>query len=247
MDKPFLTIIMAGGMGKRMKSDLPKVLHQLAGKPLIHYVIDVAKEVGSSRTIIIVGYKRELVREATLDSGVEWVVQEEQLGTGDAVRSCLPLIEDYSGDILVLSGDVPLLRTASIREALKIHRQTEAAVTVFTFIPKYPGGYGRIIRGDASEIIKIVEQKDATHEEEKVGEVNGGIYFYRAEALRRSLELVDNNNKAGEYYITDTISILKGWGERLSAYLVENPVELAGVNSREHLLELEKEIKKIDY
>lgn len=225
-----------------MKSDLPKVLHRLAGKPLIHYVIDVAGKVGSLRTIVIVGYKRELVRHETSKLGVEWAVQEKQLGTGDAVRSSLPLIKDYEGDILILSGDVPLLRAESIRAALKLHRETEAAVTVFTFIPDDPAGYGRIVRGNASEILKIVEHKDASPDELQVGEVNGGIYFYRADALRKSLRLIDNNNKAGEYYITDTISILKGWGERLSAYLVEDPIELAGVNSRDHLHELEQEI-----
>ena len=232
---------MAGGIGKRMKSDLPKVLLQLAGKPLVHYVIDLARKVGSDRIILVVGYKRELVKETTRDLGVEWAVQERQLGTADAVKSCEPLLRDYDGDILILSGDVPLLRPESVAEALGLHRQSSAALTGFTFIPEDPTGYGRIIRGREGEFLKIVEEKDATEDNLKVNEVNGGIYLFRASELRRSLPMVTNDNASREYYLTDTISILDNLGEKISAYLVEDPMEMAGINSREQMILLESE------
>ncbi len=244
MDGSLISIILAGGLGKRMKSDLPKVLHPLAGRPLVHHVIDIAREVGSQRTILVIGYKRHLVREATLASGVEWAVQERQLGTADAVRSCLPAITGYRGDILILSGDVPLLRPDTIRAALGLHRRTGAAVTVFTFIPVDPTGYGRVVRGTGGELLRIVEQKDAQPDELKIPEVNGGVYIYRADDLTGSLREVNDDNRAGEFYLTDTVAVLGRRGRRLSAHLVEDPMELAGVNSREQLAQLEQALER---
>jgi len=146
MEQRFATIILAAGLGKRMNSDLPKVLHPLAGRPMVHYVIDLARKVGSDKTILVIGHKRELVIEATSGLNVEYAVQERQLGTGDAVNSCRERLKDYTGPTLILSGDVPLMRPDTIREAYKLHRDSGAAVTVFTFIPASPAGYGRIVR-----------------------------------------------------------------------------------------------------
>ncbi len=243
MSSSFVTIIMAAGKGTRMKSDLPKVLHQLAGKPLVHHVIDLANSVGSERTLLIISHEKEMVIEATRDKNVEWVVQEKPRGTGDAVKSCADAMKGFNGDVLILSGDVPLLNGKTIQEAYKLHKSTESVATVFTFEPDDATGYGRILRGDNGELLGIVEQKDATEEQLKVGEVNSGIYFYQSVPLFKALEQVTNDNASGEYYLPDTIHILAADGRRMSAYLVEDQNETAGVNSKEQLAELEEQLK----
>jgi len=232
---------MAAGLGKRMKSDLPKVLHKLAGRPLVHHVIEQAKNIGSSRILLIIGHKRELVIEETQNMGVEWIVQEQQLGTGDAIKACESALTGYTGDVLILSGDVPLLRKSTIEQAWELHKRSNAAATDFTFIPDTAKGYGRIVRGEESELLRIVEEKDATTDELKINEVNAGIYFFKSESMYRALEEVKNDNAAGEYYLTDTISVLEKWGEPLAAFLVEDPLEVAGVNTIEQLSHLEEE------
>lgn len=238
----FVTIILAAGLGKRMRSDLPKVLHLLAGRPLVHYVIDTAKSVGSRRTILVVGHKRELVIESTARKGVEWVIQAKQLGTGDAVKACLPTLGDYAGDVLILSGDVPLLSARSIHLALALHRARAAAVTVFTFKPPDTRGYGRILRGDDGMIERIIEEKDIADDAERgITEVNAGIYLFNMDDLRRSVQMLSNENAAGEYYLTDTIALLRSWTRPAAAYLVADPLEVAGVNDADQLAELEAE------
>ncbi len=240
MEKPFATIIMAAGLGKRMKSDLPKVLHEIDNKPMVHFVVELAQSIGSNKVVLIIGHKRELVIEKTQRCNVEYAVQDQQLGTGHAVLMCRDNMKDYDGDALVLSGDVPLLRPESALEALKLHRETEAYATVFTFEPDDPTGYGRIIRTDAGEVDYIVEHKDANEEELKATEVNGGIYFFRNKDMFEALDQTSNDNASGEYYITDTIEILRKAGKRVSAYLVKDEMEMAGANDRDQLLELEQ-------
>lgn len=224
-----------------MNSDLPKVLHPLCGRPLVHFVIDQAREVGSDRIVLVVGHKRDLVIEATKDMNVLHAVQEQQLGTGDAVRACIPFLQDYEGDTLILSGDVPLMRATTILEALHLHITDDAAATVFTFLPDSAQGYGRIVRGENGELVRIVEHKDATPDERLIDEVNGGIYFFKNRELFNALQEIGNDNAAGEYYITDTISILRNRGRRVSAYLVADPMEMDGVNTVDQLAALEKE------
>ncbi len=241
MNSSFVTIIMAAGKGKRMESDLPKVLHCLGGRPLVHHVIDLARDVGSNRIILIIGYKQEMVRDVTQHLDVELVVQRQQLGTGDAVKSCEHVLEGFSGDVLVLSGDVPLMRPSTVRNARMLHEQSNAAATVFTFKPDDPAGYGRIVRGDNDRLLRIIEQKDANPEEMKIDEVNAGIYFFKKDLMYRALEEVNNENASGEFYLTDTISVLAGWGERLTPFLVDDPVEVAGVNTLQQLSHMEKE------
>ncbi|MDP8228749.1 MAG: NTP transferase domain-containing protein [Candidatus Electryoneaceae bacterium] len=241
MNRSFTTIIMAAGKGKRMKSDLPKVLHQLAGRPLVHHVIDLAGSVGSDRIILVVSHKKELVIESTKAKGVEWAIQKQPSGTGDAVDSCRSALHGYTGDVLILSGDVPMLRKETILKAYVLHQSTDAVATGFTFKPDNPKGYGRIIRGTLGDLLGIVEQEDASTEQRKIGEVNAGIYFFKAEALFTALDQVTNDNVAKEYYLTDTIAILAGQGQRMSAYLVDDPVEMAGVNDPDQLAELERQ------
>ncbi len=240
MDKSFTTLILAAGMGKRMESNLPKVLHQLDHKSLVEYVIELARGVGSDRIILIIGHEREMVQEHTRLLDVEYAVQAEQNGTGHAVSMCKDLLKGYDGDVLVLSGDVPLLTEKSVREALDVHEGTGAAATVFTFAPDDPFGYGRIVRGEAGEVLGIVEHKDATDEQKKIGEVNGGIYFFKSAPLWEALAKVSNKNASGEYYITDTVGLMRAEKHRVSAYLVKDPMEMSGVNSKDQLAELEK-------
>jgi len=241
MTERFATIILAAGMGKRMKSDLPKVLHPLAGRPLVHHVIELARSVGSERIVLVIGHGRQLVIDATPGMGVEYAVQEQQLGTGDAVNSCRDMMKDFQGQILILSGDVPLMRSDTVREAYELHKSSKAAVTVFTFIPESAQGYGRIVRGESGELLGIVEHKDATADQLKIGEVNGGVYFFDAKALFGALSEIGNDNASGEYYITDTVSILRKKGLAAAAYLVRDPLELDGVNTPEQLYVLETE------
>jgi len=241
MPHNFATIILAAGMGKRMKSDLPKVLHTFAGKPLIHHVIDQAKSVGSDKIVLVIGHGRELVKEATAGMGVEYAVQEQQLGTGDAVQACKDHLASYRGDVLILSGDVPLLKSSSIESAHHLHTSRGSVATVFTFIPPTPDGYGRILRNKDNDLIGIVEHKDATSVQRSIGEVNAGIYFFDTVKMFKALQSVRNDNAAGEFYLTDTISVLAGWGEKLAGYVVEDALEVEGVNSPDQLKALETE------
>ena len=236
----FVTIIMAAGKGRRMHSDLPKVLHLMAGKPLLHYVITLTQNLGSLRTILVIGHGREKVIAQTEQCGVEWAVQERQLGTGDAVKTCQSLLDDYTGDVLILSGDVPLLTQNSVSEAFQVHQSTYAAATVFTFCPDDPAGYGRVIRGADGEVLRIVEHKDASAVERDVGEVNGGMYLFKSKPLFEALSQISNKNQSAEYYLPDTLEIIRNWGQRISAYIVKDPIEMAGVNDTEQLGELEK-------
>ncbi len=241
MPNNFATIILAAGMGKRMMSDLPKVLHPFAGKPLIHHVIDQAKSVGSDKIVLVIGHGRDLVIEATTGMNVEYAIQEQQLGTGDAVQACKNLLGSYRGDVLILSGDVPLLKSSSIVEAHKLHQSTQSVATVFTFIPATPEGYGRILRDGSGNLVGIVEHKDATPEQRLVGEVNAGIYFFDNAKMFKALENVKNDNAAGEFYLTDTIAVLAGWGEKQAGYIVADALEVEGINSPDQLKALESE------
>jgi len=236
----FVTIIMAAGVGKRMRSNLPKVLHPLAGHSLVHYVIKLTQDMGSKRTVLVIGHGREQVIEQTRKYGVEWAVQEQQLGTGDAVMVCYEALKDYDGNVLILSGDVPLLRPESVSEAFNEHDSTQASATVFTFLPDDPTGYGRIIRGNDGEVLRIVEHKDASEDERVVNEVNGGIYIINSKQLFIALGKISNKNKSGEFYLTDTLEIIRQMGMRVSAYIVKDPIEMSGVNDSEQLKELEK-------
>jgi len=224
-----------------MKSDLPKVLHTFAGKPLVHHVIDQAKSVGSDKIVLVIGHGRQLVIDETRGMSVEYAVQEHQLGTGDAVQACKVSLGDYPGDVLILSGDVPLLQSASIVAAHKVHRDSGSAATVFTFKPPSAEGYGRILRTETGDLVGIVEHKDATPEQKQIGEVNAGIYFFKTGLMFEALENVRNDNAAGEFYLTDTISVLSGRGEKLAGYLVVDPLEVEGVNSPDQLATLEQE------
>jgi len=244
MSRSLVTIILAAGKGKRMKSDLPKVLHPLANKPLVHYVIELASTLGSERTLLVVGHGRDQVIEATRNLGVEWVIQDQQLGTGHAVAVCKHRLAEFAGDLLVLSGDVPLLQRETMLKALDLHRASGAAATVLTFRPDDPHGYGRILRGEDDRLIGIVEERDATETERRLSEVNSGVYLFQGQRLLPTLDQIGNDNASGEYYLTDCIKILARSDDRLSVFFVDDPLELAGINDQEQLDGLDEEYRR---
>ncbi|MDD5087248.1 MAG: NTP transferase domain-containing protein [bacterium] len=230
---------MAAGKGTRMNSDLPKVLHCLSGKPLIHHVVETAKRLGADRLIAVVGHRREDVQKALEGQGVEFVVQESQLGTGHAVQQAIPALRDFRGEVVVLSGDVPLLRASSLEQLVKYHRKTDAAATVLTAIAPDPFSYGRIVRDAEGKFAKIVEERDANERERSVREVNSGVYCFRAISLFGALQHLKNDNRKGEYYLTDVIGILRQSGEVVQAIDLAGFYEIRGINTAAELEEAE--------
>lgn len=235
----FVTLIMAAGKGTRMKSDLPKVLHPLNGRPMVHYVIELAQRLNSRRTILIIGHKHELVEEACSDMNVEFVIQSPQLGTGHAVQMTEPLLRDYQGDALVLSGDVPLLSESSLKALIDAHQDSRATATLLTAELDDPTGYGRILRDHTGFVTKIVEHKDASPAELAVREINVGIYIFKAPDLFAALKLVKNDNAQGEYYLPDVISIFIADGKKVNAVKTPQFDETRGINTVEQLKEAE--------
>jgi len=239
-----VTIILAAGKGKRMNSDLPKVLLKANGKSMLEYNLNLAKEIGSSRIITVIGYRKEDILTLLKHwPDVETVVQEEQLGTGHAVMQVSGNLADYKGNILVLYGDVPLLTTKTINQLADFHNQNENAVSVLSAKLDNPFGYGRIVRDEYGEFEKIVEEKDASDEEKMVQEINSGIMVFRSEELFRSLNMVRNNNSQKEYYLTDTIEILRDMGRKVGVIIAENSNEVLGANTPVQLQEIEEVLK----
>lgn len=238
-----VTIILAAGKGTRMKSSHPKVLHQVCGKAMVRHVLDAAEAAGSKRNIIVVGFGADEVR-AELGNAAEVVVQAEQLGTGHAVLQAEPLLRDERGTVMVLCGDTPLLTGALVKRLYEEHVKAGAKATVLTAVMPDATGYGRVIRTAAGDVEKIVEHKDATEEERAVQEVNSGIYCFEKEALFPALKNVGCDNAQGEYYLPDVLSILRERGEKIWAVAADDYEETLGVNSRLHLAQAEKILRR---
>ena len=226
-------VILAAGKGTRMESDLPKVIHTIDEKPMVEYVIDAVKEAGVQEICLIVGYKSEEVKNA-VTSKVSYAFQEEQLGTGHAVKCAADFIGE-TGDVLVLCGDTPLIKGKTLKEAIGYHKEAQDKMTVISAIVDDPTGYGRIIRDENNEFLKNVEHKDATEEERKSKEVNSGMYIFSAKDLKNALEKINNDNVQGEYYLPDTLEIIKKEGGKVGAYILEDSDEMAGVNTKAQL------------
>jgi bifunctional N-acetylglucosamine-1-phosphate-uridyltransferase/glucosamine-1-phosphate-acetyltransferase GlmU-like protein len=261
-------IILAAGLGKRMKrSDKPKVMFELRGKPLIQYVIELALKVSACRIIVVVGHKREQVIEfltnllpnlpSPTEGGSEetpdgsedvsnavfdFAVQEPQLGTGHAVMQAEPYLKSCFGDVLILSGDVPMLKYETVEKLLEEHRRNKNEATLLTTVFKNPSGYGRIVRGDNNHFVKIVEEKDATDEEKKINEINPAIYIINARVLFESLKKIKPENSQKEYYLTDIFHHIPK--EKIGIVISEDEIEVTGVNSIEQLNEFERLIAK---
>ncbi|NLG81083.1 MAG: bifunctional UDP-N-acetylglucosamine diphosphorylase/glucosamine-1-phosphate N-acetyltransferase GlmU [Bacilli bacterium] len=224
-------IILAAGKGTRMKSHLYKVLHPVLGKPMISHVVDTLNKVDVKRKIVVVAKDAFAVKELLQDQ-VEFVVQEEQLGTGHAVRMAEPLLEKETGNTIVLYGDTPLITSETINSILNHHIQNHADITMLTTHLDNPTGYGRIVRDNQGEILRIVEEKDASPEEKQITEVNTGTYCFDNRKLFQALKQLKNNNNQKEYYLTDVIEIIKNAGGKVTSYQTLDSEETFGINDR---------------
>lgn len=228
------TIILAAGKGTRMKSDLLKVAHQVAGKPIVSYVIDTVKACNVDKVFLVVGHQRDHLKEIlSTYRGLEFVIQEEQLGTGHAVLQVAPhFSKDKSGDVLILAGDCPLIKEETLNNLIAVHKETNSVGTVLSVNMTEPAAYGRIIRGKMGSLQAIVEAKDCNEEQLKVSEINTGVYIFNTQKLFLHLSSLNTNNTQGEYYLTDIIKILKENGEVVSAYCADDPDQAIGINTR---------------
>ena len=241
--KDIIALILAAGKGTRMKSSMPKVLHKVGGVPMVEQVLRAVKAAGTQRQVVVVGFGGEAVQEY-LGDRAETVVQEQQLGTGHAVMQAEPLLSGLSGTLLVTCGDTPLVTEDTFRSLLAHHEATQAAATVLTAVMPDPTGYGRVIRNEKGQVVKIVEQKDGSPEELAVREVNAGIYCFDMELLWQMLHNVTNNNAQGEYYLTDIIGMLVDAGKVVSAFAAPDYKETLGVNSRLQMAEAEQVLRR---
>ncbi|HUP78548.1 MAG: bifunctional UDP-N-acetylglucosamine diphosphorylase/glucosamine-1-phosphate N-acetyltransferase GlmU [Exiguobacterium sp.] len=236
-------VILAAGKGTRMKSKLYKVLHPVLGKPMVEHVVDQLDQIGVSRQIVIVGHGAEAVQD-TLGTRVEYAVQEEQLGTGHAVQMAEAELAGKSGATLVVCGDTPLLTAETLEALLAHHEAQQAKVTVLTAIADDATGYGRVVRGEDGNVMKVVEHKDASEAELAINEINTGTYVFDNELLFDALKQVGNNNAQGEYYLPDVISIAKEAGEVVAAHTAPTFDETIGVNDRIALSQAEAIMRK---
>ncbi|CAI3678674.1 bifunctional UDP-N-acetylglucosamine diphosphorylase/glucosamine-1-phosphate N-acetyltransferase GlmU [Clostridium neonatale] len=232
-------LILAAGQGKRIKSNLPKVLHKVCGKEMVKHVIDTVKKAEIQDINLIIGKGAELVEEKTKDTGVTYSLQAEQLGTGHAVKCAKKFLENKSGVVAVFTGDTPLIKQSTVESLINDHINNKNAATILTAMVDDPTGYGRIVRDESGKVLKIVEHKDCNEEELKIKEMNSAIYCFDIELLVKSLDKLNNNNKQGEYYLTDVIGILKDEGYSIGA-VVTDIEETIGVNSRVQLAEAEE-------
>ncbi len=229
----FSLIVLAAGEGKRMKSEKSKVVFEVCGREMVNRVIDEAMAAGAKDVCVVVGHRADLVKKAVGDRA-EFVTQSEQLGTGHAVMQAMDFIKK-SENVMILAGDTPLITRETLREAVDMHLESKNACTVLTAVMDNPFGYGRIIRDGSGNVEKIVEQKDATEEERSVKEINSGMYCFDSKVLESALGKIDNNNAQGEYYLTDTLQIIKEEGLKVGAYVVSESAEISGVNDRVQL------------
>ena len=235
-------IILAAGRGTRMKSETPKVLHKVCGKPVLEYVLDITKALRSLTTYVVVGHASQKVRDA-LGDGVTFVEQDQLLGTADAVRRCVPYLKNYSGTVLVLCGDTPLLSKNIVASLLKQHKRSKASATVLTANIGKPHGYGRIVRDKDGRFVAIREQKDASDIEDKIKEINVGVYCFNSKDLFVSLKKVKLNPGKKEFYLTDVIELLLADGKQVSTFTTQDETVAFGINTREDLAQAQMIIR----
>jgi UDP-N-acetylglucosamine diphosphorylase/glucosamine-1-phosphate N-acetyltransferase len=238
--KDLAAIVLAAGKGVRMQSNLPKVFQEILGEPMLSYVLKTLAKLEPAKTLVVVGHQRQLIMDYYHDWPLEFVVQAQQLGTGHAVLQAEPQLKDFSGTVLVLAGDVPLISEQTLRRLIDFHLKNKAAATDLTAILPDAGAYGRIVREPNGEIARIVEKKDASPEELKIREINTGTFCFDKEALFTALKEVKAENAQKEYYLTDTVQILKGKGLPVFAFPADNPAETLGINTKEELAAIER-------
>lgn len=239
----FTSVILAAGMGTRMKSQSPKVIHKVCGKELVKWVIDASKKAGADEVVAVIGHKAELVRPL-IENDARIAVQAEQLGTGHAVMQAAEFIKAAKDCVVVLNGDTPLIKPETIEEAVSYHKSQGNSATVITAELDDATGYGRIVRGEDGAVLKIVEQKDASEEEKAIKEINSGMYVFDSAALTDALAKLTPNNAQGEYYLTDTLEILRGEGRKIGGFTISDNDEIRGINNRVQLSEAEEIMQK---
>lgn len=231
-------VILAAGQGTRMKSRTPKVLHTLAGRPLLQYVIDSARALEANPIVIVVGHKGEAVQAAIDADDLVFVKQEPQLGTGHAVTFASPILRDHAGEVLILYGDVPLLGEGTVRGLVEHHRAKGVSLTTLVAHLSNPPSYGRVLRDPKGRVLRVVEERDATVDEKRIQEVNAGTYCADRKALFKALKALDRNNAKGEYYLTDVVAGLAPGG--VGTFEVSSPDEILGINDRVDLARAEE-------
>ena len=234
-------LVLAAGLGKRMRSSIPKVLHPLAGRPLLAHVLDTARELSPRKIVVVHGHGAEQVKSAFPEEHIEWALQAEQLGTAHAVMQAMPLV-GADADVLLLYGDVPLVRTATLKRLLEAARE---GLAVLTADLENPAAYGRVVRDAQGRVERIVEQRDASAAERGIREINAGFYALSARRLSAWLKKIDNRNAQKEYYLTDLVGLAVGDGVPVVAVKAADPWEAAGVNSKRELADLERQYQKL--
>ena len=243
-NKHFSTLVLAAGLGTRMKSSKAKVLHEVLHKPMILHVMDTIKELSMDHTYVVVGHQREKVAELLSGYQAGCIVQKDQLGTGHAVLCAEKELVSTGGSVLILSGDVPLIRAETLKTMLADHARNKPVLTLMTTIMDDPTNYGRIVRSSQGELLGIVEEKDASAEQKKIREINAGIYCAEIPFLFEALKKVGTDNKQGEMYLTDIVKIAIDAGLQVDTFSGASSDEVLGVNSREELTEANRYLQR---
>ena len=235
-------IILAAGKGSRMKSETIKVLHDVAGKSILGHVLD-AVTLSCDQLYVVVGYQANAIKSKFLDKNIQFVEQNEQLGTGHAVDQVIPsLNSQIDSNTIVLAGDCPLIQSSTLEQLFETHQNNNAAVTILTTHMKNPHGYGRILRDNNQTVLGIKEQKDCSDHELKITEINSGIYVFKTDLLINNIKKITPNNKQAEYYLTDMIQILQKQNEKIETVILDDENEISGVNTRADLAHINKTI-----
>jgi len=238
--KGLAVVVLAAGKGTRMKSSLAKVLQPLKNQPLLNYVLDSLAPLNPDLSVVVVGFQSEKVKEVFSDRGLIFAEQKEQLGTGHAAQQAESALSDFSGDVLIVCGDMPFIKSQTLIDLVNKHRETGAGCTVLTLKTSEKKDFGRIIRGGNRAVAKIVEQKDASESEKKVDEFNSGVYCFDKSLFCKALGSIGNNNAQKEYYLTDTIEYIVMNGFAVETVQIRDAVQLSGINSQEDLQEAER-------
>ena len=236
-------VILAAGKGTRMKSKLPKVLHKVGGHPMLEHVMDAAEAAGCRDNVVVIGHGAELVRELVGDRA-RIALQAEQLGTGHAVLQAADTLKDFTGTVMILCGDTPLLEAEELEKFYAEHVKSGAAATVMSALMDEPFGYGRILRDANGDVAGIVEQKDASEEQKQIKEINTGNYCVEAPLLFEVLRTLGNDNAQGEYYLTDVLAKLRAMGKKVGGVITADSEMIMGVNSRRQLAEAESVMRR---
>ncbi len=237
-------IVLAAGKGKRMKSELPKVLHPILGRPMLSYVLDAVSGISPERIVVVLGTGAEKVREAVLSSRIKYVLQAEQLGTGHAAMCAKEVLKDFRRSVVIVNGDFPLIRPETLKGFIETHKKGKATISLLTTILDNPDGYGRVIRNQNRDVSRIVEEKDATVKDRKIKEINSGAYCVESSFLWKALGRIDTDNKQREYCLPDIVKFATSSGEKVAGFIVPDSEEVLGVNNRPEFSRVEGIIRR---